>query len=123
MSESETELIEAIRNGLPPGVEFDEREETLLKLGGTAGPRRRTRRGRSTFSSNIAYSRSPAASRASAPVPRNATWPGLQVIPSASGTSSQKTSKSLSRSGCGPLAKTISRLMNSSPSNVVRTTA
>ena len=32
MSEPETDLIEAIRNGLPPGVEFDEREETLLSL-------------------------------------------------------------------------------------------
>ena len=29
---SETDLVEAIRNGLPPGVEFDEREETLLSL-------------------------------------------------------------------------------------------
>ena len=32
MSEPETDLIEAIRNGLPPGVEFDEREETILSL-------------------------------------------------------------------------------------------
>ena len=32
VSEPETDLIEAIRNGLPPGVEFDEREETLLSL-------------------------------------------------------------------------------------------
>ena len=32
MSEPETDLIEAIRDGLPPGVEFDEREETLLSL-------------------------------------------------------------------------------------------
>ena len=32
MSKPETDLIEAIRNGLPPGVEFDEREETLLRL-------------------------------------------------------------------------------------------
>jgi uncharacterized protein with von Willebrand factor type A (vWA) domain len=32
VSEPEPDLIEAIRNGLPPGVEFDEREETLLSL-------------------------------------------------------------------------------------------
>ena len=32
MSEPETDLIEAIRNGLPPAVEFDEREEALLDL-------------------------------------------------------------------------------------------
>jgi hypothetical protein len=32
VSEPETDLIEAIRNGLPPGVELDEREETLLSL-------------------------------------------------------------------------------------------
>ena len=32
VSEPEADLIEAIRNGLPPGVEFDEREETILSL-------------------------------------------------------------------------------------------
>jgi hypothetical protein len=32
VSDPDTDLIEAIRNGLPPGVEFDEREETLLNL-------------------------------------------------------------------------------------------
>jgi uncharacterized protein with von Willebrand factor type A (vWA) domain len=32
VSEPATDLIEAIRNGLPPGVEFDEREEALLSL-------------------------------------------------------------------------------------------
>ncbi len=30
--EPETDLIEAIRDGLPPGVELDEREETILSL-------------------------------------------------------------------------------------------
>jgi hypothetical protein len=32
VSEPETHLIEAIRTGLPPGTEFDEREEALLDL-------------------------------------------------------------------------------------------
>lgn len=32
MNEPATDLIEAIRDGLPPGVEFDEREETILSL-------------------------------------------------------------------------------------------
>ena len=32
MSEQADDLIEAIRDGLPPGVEFDEREETILSL-------------------------------------------------------------------------------------------
>ena len=32
VSEPETDLVEAIRDGLPPGVEFDEREETILSL-------------------------------------------------------------------------------------------
>ena len=29
-----TEMIEAIRTGLPPGVELDEREEAILDLAG-----------------------------------------------------------------------------------------
>jgi hypothetical protein len=32
VSEPETHLIEAIRTSLPPGTEFDEREEALLDL-------------------------------------------------------------------------------------------